>query len=75
MRRAVDLTLRHYSGDRRYFRRGDRLLRDALTGLTHGLCYLDVLEWLHDSTRNAAYAQAGWAPIAARSLRLTASAR
>jgi uncharacterized protein len=59
VRRAVDLTLHHYSGDRRYFRRGDRLLRDALTGLTHGLCYLDVLEWLHDATREPAYAQAG----------------
>jgi len=59
VRRAVDLTLRQYSGDRRYFRRGDRLLRDSLTGLTHGLCYLDVLEWLHDATREPAYAQAG----------------
>jgi hypothetical protein len=59
VRRAVDLTLRQYSGDRRYFRRGDRLLRDSLTGLTHGLCYLDVLEWLHDATGEPAYARAG----------------
>jgi len=59
VRRAADLTIRAYSGEQRYFRRGDRLLRDALTGLTHGLCYLDVLEWLHETTGEPAYAQAG----------------
>jgi hypothetical protein len=59
VRRAADLTLRHYTAQRPYFRRGDRLLRDSLTGLTHGLCYLDVLEWLHGRTGEAAYAEAG----------------
>lgn len=58
-RRAVDLTLRHYTADHPCFRRGGRRERDALTGLTHGLCYLDALEWLHDATGESAYADAG----------------
>lgn len=57
--RAVALTLRHYPGGRGHFRRGDRLMRDALTGLTHGLCWLDVLEWLHARTGSADLAAAG----------------
>ena len=59
VRRAVDLTVRRYTADNPCFKRGHRTARDALTGLTHGLCYLDVLEWLHDGTRDAAAAEAG----------------
>lgn len=59
MRRAVDLTLQNYTAANPYFRRGNRTGRDTLTGLTHGLCYLDVLEWLYDITGEPAYAQAG----------------
>ncbi len=56
---AVDLTLRQYPEGRPYFQRGERLGRDLITGLTHGLCYLDVLEWLHERTGDVAYARAG----------------
>jgi hypothetical protein len=59
LRRAVGRTLREYSGGVPYFARGNRLGRDQITGLTHGLCYLDVLEWLHDRTGDAAYGAAG----------------
>ncbi|HTT67867.1 MAG TPA: beta-L-arabinofuranosidase domain-containing protein [Gemmatimonadales bacterium] len=59
VRRAADLTLRHCTAERPCFRRGERVARDALTGLTHGLCYLDALERLHDDTGAAAYAEAG----------------
>ncbi len=59
IRRAVELTLRRYPEGTPYFRRGSSLGRDAITGLTHGLCYLDVLEWLHGVTGEGAYAQAG----------------
>ena len=59
IRRAADLTLQNYSAANPCFRRGNQAGRDALTGLTHGLCYLDVLEWLHDNTGEPAYAQAG----------------
>ena len=58
VRRAADLTLRR-TADQPVFRRGERIARDALTGLTHGLCYLDALEWLHETTGSAAYAEAG----------------
>ena len=46
-RRAVDLTLAHYSPDRPYFCAAAAIDRDASTGLTHGLCYVDVVEWLY----------------------------
>ena len=59
VRRAADLTLRHYGARNPYFRRGASHDRDALTGLTHGLCFLDVLEWLHRTTAEPAYAEAG----------------
>lgn len=59
VRRAVDLTLRQYPEGTPYFRRGSRLGRDLITGLTHGLCYLDVLEWLHGATGDPMYAAAG----------------
>ena len=57
--RAVDLTLDHYPPERAYFRSGPRTERDALTGLTHGLCYTDVLEWLYALTRDARYRDFG----------------
>jgi hypothetical protein len=59
VRRAVDLTLRHYPDGTPYFQRGDAVGQDWLTGLTHGLCYLDVLEWLCENTGDEAYARAG----------------
>ena len=59
VRRVVALTLRRYDAGHPAFARGTRTARDALTGLTHGLCYLDVLEWLHERTREPAYAAAG----------------
>ncbi len=59
VRRAADLTLARYTAANPCFKRGRRTARDALTGLTHGLCYLDVLEWLHDRTGARAYADAG----------------
>ncbi len=59
VRRAVDLTVHRYTADNPCFKRGHRTARDALTGLTHGLCYLDVLEWLHDRTREDATAETG----------------
>jgi len=59
VRRAADLTLRRYTAANPCFRRGARRERDALTGLTHGLCWLDALEWLHGATGDGAYAEAG----------------
>lgn len=59
VRRAADLTLRQCTAEHPIFRRGERTARDALTGLTHGLCYLDVLEWLHENTGSSGYAEAG----------------
>ena len=59
VRGAVDLTLACYPEGTPYFQRGARLGRDIITGLTHGLCYLDVLEWLYDRTRDRRYAEAG----------------
>jgi len=58
VRRAAALTLDRYPRGTGCFRRGDAVDRDSLTGLTHGLCYLDVLEWLHDATGDARYATA-----------------
>ena len=57
--RAVDVTLDHYPPDRPYFRSGSRTDRDALTGLTHGLCYTDVLEWLSAITHDERYREFG----------------
>ncbi|MGB7759546.1 MAG: hypothetical protein WBL61_06940 [Bryobacteraceae bacterium] len=58
VKRAAALTLERYPKGTGYFRRGAAVDRDSLTGLTHGLCYLDVLEWLHDATGQACYATA-----------------
>jgi uncharacterized protein len=57
--RAVDLTLRQYPPDRSYFRSSSTTARDALTGLTHGLCYTDVLEWLYAITHDERYREFG----------------
>ncbi len=59
LRRAADLTLWHLGVGPPYFRRGDRVHWDEITGLTHGLCYLDVLEWLHANTGHPGVAEAG----------------
>ena len=59
MRRAVDLTLQPTPATGPTSGAAIASLRDPLTGLTHGLCYLDVLEWLHDARSDPAYAQAG----------------
>jgi uncharacterized protein len=59
VRRAVDLTLRHYSSDRPYFHVASAKDRDASTGLTHGLCYVDVVEWLYALTGDARYRDFG----------------
>lgn len=55
VQRAVALTMSHYAPDRPHFRSASRIERDALTGLTHGLCYADVLEWLYAITHAEAY--------------------
>jgi uncharacterized protein len=59
VRRAVDLTLRHYTPDRSYFRAASANDRDASTGLTHGLCYVDVVEWLYALTGVTRYRDFG----------------
>ncbi len=55
VQRAVALTMSHYAPDRSHFRSAAKIERDALTGLTHGLCYADVLEWLYAITHAEAY--------------------
>ena len=50
--RAVQLTMQHYGDHNPYFRQGDDPLHD-MTGLTHGLCYVDVVAWLHRITGNS----------------------
>ena len=45
-RRAVDLTLRRYGGAPSPF--GSRSTTDDRTGVTHGLCYIDALQTLHE---------------------------
>jgi DUF1680 family protein len=57
--RAVDRTMSEYSGEVPYFTLGARLGRDQVTGLTHGLCYLDVLEWLRAHTGDDRYVEFG----------------
>jgi hypothetical protein len=56
--RAVHLTMRQYGDSRRYFRQADNPTA-LLTGLTHGLCYIDVLDWLHRRTGDPAYRDFG----------------
>lgn len=57
VRRAVDLTLKHYGPQRPHFRKPAE--PNDLTGLTHGLCYVDVVEWLYALTGEARYRDFG----------------
>ncbi len=55
-RRAVDLTLEQY--DRRKSPFGSKSTTDDRTGVTHGLCYVDALQALHEVTGDGRYAAA-----------------
>ncbi len=55
---AVRLTMTHYGPGRSYFRATGNPLA-ALTGVTHGLCYVDVLEWLFALTGDERYRDFG----------------
>ena len=55
-RRAVDLTLRQYDRVRSPF--GCKSTTDDRTGVTHGLCYVDALQALHEITGEERYAAA-----------------
>jgi DUF1680 family protein len=55
--RAADLTIQHYGPGRSYFRQPQT--RNDLTGMTHGLCYVDVVEWLYDLTNDSRYRDFG----------------
>jgi len=57
VQRAADLTLQQYGAHNPYFRKPDskNLAHDGLTGMTHGLCYVDVMEWLFQLTGTARY--------------------
>ncbi len=52
-RRAADLTMRQYGDDRPHF--GRHSTQDDRTGLTHGLCFVDALETLHEVTGDDRY--------------------
>ena len=54
---AVDLTLTRYSPGRPYFRQP--VQPNELTGMTHGLCYVDVVEWLYGLTGDRRYRDFG----------------
>lgn len=55
---AAKLTMQHYGPDQPYYRvTADHLAN--LTGLTHGLCYIDVMEWLFTITGDANYRDFG----------------
>jgi uncharacterized protein len=53
---AADLTMREY-GPHSYFRKP--LTRNELTGMTHGLCFVDVMEWLYAITGDDRYRNFG----------------
>jgi DUF1680 family protein len=55
-RRAADLTLARYDGRRSPF--GSSATTDDRTGVTHGLCYIDALQVLHEITGEERYAAA-----------------
>jgi DUF1680 family protein len=55
-RRAVDLTLQQYDRGKSPF--GRKSTTDDRTGVTHGLCYLDALQALHEVTGDERYAAA-----------------
>lgn len=56
-RRAVDLTLQQYGPTRPCF--GRTATTADRTGVTHGLCYADALQALHEITGEQRYADAG----------------
>lgn len=56
--RAAQLTMRHYGEHNRCFQQGDNP-HNELTGLTHGLCYVDVAAWLYRITGKTAYRDFG----------------
>jgi DUF1680 family protein len=55
-RRAADLMLRQYDRVKSPF--GSRSTADDRTGVTHGLCYVDALQALHEATGEERYAAA-----------------
>ncbi len=55
-RRAADLTLRQYDRVKSPF--GRKSTTDDRTGVTHGLCYVDALQALHEATGEERYAVA-----------------
>ncbi|MFN8496401.1 MAG: glycoside hydrolase family 127 protein [Anaerolineae bacterium] len=55
---AVALTMTHYGSQQSYFHSPGSPLA-SLTGVTHGLCYVDVLEWLFALTGNERYRDFG----------------
>ena len=57
VRSAADLTMRQYGVGRSYFRSSGA--RNDLTGMTHGLCYVDVVEWLYQITHDDRYRDFG----------------
>lgn len=56
--RAVQLTIQQYGNQQRYFSQPDNPTAN-LTGLTHGLCYMDVAAWLYRITGKTAYRDFG----------------
>jgi hypothetical protein len=55
-RRAADLTLRQYDRVKSPF--GRQSTTEDRTGVTHGLCYIDALQALHEATGEERYAAA-----------------
>lgn len=53
---AADLTMNQYGPGRSYFHRSGN---SELTGMTHGLCYSDVVEWLYRITSDRRYRDFG----------------
>lgn len=56
--RAARLTMSKYGAGRSYFCAPNSVLT-PLTGVTHGLCYVDVMIWLYQITGDAAYRDFG----------------
>src|SRR5512139_1108815 len=54
---AADLTLTQYGPGRSYFRQPST--SNDLIGMTHGLCYVDVVEWLYEITGEERYRDFG----------------
>ena len=56
--RAVRLTMNQYAQANPFQHQSNQKV-DGITGITHGLCYLDVLEWLFALTGDSAYRDFG----------------